>query len=321
MAFLDRLKETRGEIALVVFRDKGFSAHYKDRGMFSNVVTTGYDRLTPEIVAEIESNKVPMVDASNLGTGTKATNAINRLLIQMPMVAGDTEKKFEFPFSGMSRAPAEIVASLYERMGAKLYNIKSVNLVPEMFRNMSQKEAMLTAGFFNNNEGLVSEALTMKDSRTHNLPGGSKLEGTEISAVFTSLSESFDKLAEEAAQIDQDRKGVPYANPDKTKNPEWDRLSSRQHAVHSGMTNLEYMVARAGYEASLVIAGEKTDKEAVASTKAWCKNQVAQTLAKYKEEGLVNSKAKFKHLYDGLKEAKKASDKIQTLKADLSLTS
>lgn len=317
MAFLDRLKEDRGEVALVVFRDKGFSAHYKDKGMFSNVVTTGYDRLTPEIIDEINEHKIPMVDASELGIGS---NPINRLLIQMPLVAGNTETNFEFPFSGMSRAPAEIVASLFERMGAKIYNIDTVALVPEMFRNMSQKEALMTAGFFNNDEDSVKKAMIMEDSRTHQLPGGDKLEGTEIAAVHAGLSDTFHELADELAQLDNDRKGVPYANPDKTKNEEWDRLSSRTNAVQRGLTNLENMISKTGYEASLVIAGEKTDKEAAASAKAWCKNYVTQTLAKYKEEGLKNSKGKFKHLYDGLKEAKVASDKVQSLSAGASLS-
>lgn len=321
MAFLDRLNDgkDRGEIALLVFRDKGFSAHYKDKGMFSNVVTSGYDRISPEIIAQIEDQKIPMVDASNLGTGANASNAIDRLLIQMPMVAGNTETAFEFPFSGMSRAPAEIVASLYEKMGAKLYNIESVNLVPEMFRNMSQKETLLSAGFFANNEDAVKEAMTMEDSKTFKLPGGDKLKGTEIAAFYGSLSESFDDLADQYAKLEEARKGVPYANPDKTKNPEWDKLSSQSHIVQSGMTNLERMVARAGYEGALVIAGEKTDKEATASAKAWCNNYVTKMLAKYKEEGLENTKGKFKHLYDGLKEGKIASDKAQKVNVDRSI--
>lgn len=317
MAFLDKLKDNRGEVALIIFRDKGFSAHYKDAGMFSNVVTTGYDRIKPEIVDEINANKIPMVDASGIGVGS---NAIDKLLIQMPMVAGNTETKFEFPFSGMSRAPAEIVASLYEKMGARLHNIESVNLVPEMFRNMSQKEALMTAGFFSNNEDSVKKAMVMNESGlTQKLPGGDQLEGTDIAAVFEGLRQNFEFLVEELVSLDEERKGVPYANPDKTKNPEWDRLSSRAHVVQRGITNLEQMVARTGYEAALVIAGEKTDKEATASAKAWCKNYITQTLAKYKSEGLVNSKGKFKHLYDGLKEAKVASDKIQRLDAKNSL--
>lgn len=296
MAFLEELDKNKENIQLVIFRDKTFTAYCK------NAQITGYDRINPAIVKEFNDLEIPLVDASEIELDGFT------LLSSFPMVQSDEDTKFEFPYSGMSYAPPEVVASMYQRAGAKIYNIEPVNIVPEMFRRLSQKEEYAASGFFNSNENDVAKAMTMEDQKTVDLPGGDKLDGTSIKDYFESARDALSELAEEAEKLDQQQKPLRYALEDGTKNPEKDKIFLELLNVRRATSHMESVLAKTGYEAALVIGGDKTDKEAVASAKSWSKNMVSANLEEYKRRGMKNTNGEHAHLYGGLKKAKQIID-------------
>lgn len=311
MSFIENIEKEKEKVALVVFRNNGFSAHHKENGIFGGGCTTGYTKMTPQILKTLKDHDVPLVDASNLDFDD---NKVAITAMQMPMVASDTEKKFEFPFSGMTYAPPEIIASIYKAMGADVYNVETVNLTPEMFRSARQRESLAASGFFGGDENKVKEAMAMGNIYGHKMPSGDKLKGTEIANLWNSIVSEYEALAEAYNDAEKERETIPFherIEEGSDAHKRYKELMTKTINTQSAMSHIEHMVARAGYEASLVISGNQNDQKAVENTKRWCRDKVTKTLASFKEKGYKNKPGEYKHLYDALKEAKRVSDKIQ----------
>lgn len=285
MSLIEDLKEQKENIQLVIFKNNGFTAYCKDS------FVTGYDRITPEVVAKFNEHKVPMVDASKLDISGST------LLTSFPMVQSEDDVKWEFPYSGMSYAPPEVVASLYHRAGAELHNIEPINLVPEMFGSLSTKQAYAASGFFNNNADHMAKAMTMEeqDQGVPSLPGGEKLKGTAIADYFEKVSAACRSLADKASALKEKESPKPIVLSESYN----DMVEIENAAGH-----MSRVLAKAGYEAALVLGGNKTDKEAAATAKAWAKNMVSVNLQNYKARGLRKEKDGHGYMFEGLKQAK-----------------
>lgn len=134
MAMLKTLQEYHDEIKYITLGVSGYTIGIpNDFNANDFVRIQGYGKPSEEDINFIKDNNLPAVDLRTIPEDILRMGG-SRLL---PLIG---QSNSDGPISGMSYKTFEVYANIANKIGAGMYGVKKINLIPEMFKKLTKPE-------------------------------------------------------------------------------------------------------------------------------------------------------------------------------------